>query len=94
MSGLNRRRIAERVDKLIAEISGYILKREEGITAEEERIAIIAACGGMAIRVGQDIPQGARKLGEEWARIVATQIAKPSPTTDFVAPPNASKIEL
>ena len=91
---MNRTRIAKRVEKLIAELSGFVLKREPGITAEEERIAIMAACGGFAIRVGEDMPKGARDLAQNLALIVAQQIGPTSSTTDFVAPPMASKIVL
>lgn len=91
---MNAHRIGRKIDKLIAELSGYVYKAEHefAMPLEEEKIAIVAACGAMAIAVGRKLDTGARRKAEQLAQAVAAQIGEQARGSAHVAAPGSGSI--
>lgn len=86
---MNAERIQRKINKLVDEVSGYIYKAEHefAMPIDEERIAIMAALGGMAIAVGNVGDPGERKVAERLAICVANQIRAARSGSQHVAAP-------
>lgn len=89
MSDMSSDRIARKINKLIDEVSGYVYRPEHEfeMPIDEERVAIMAALGGMAIAVGQLCSDGARREAQRLAQGVAATIGKARSGSAHIAAP-------
>lgn len=93
---MNTERIQRKINKIIDELSGYVYKAEHEfqMPLDEERIAIAAACGGMAIAIGRKGSEGERRIAQRLAIGIADQIGRARSGSAHVAAPGNGLIKL